>query len=281
MDLRATYKSTILGPLGIPIHGWFFTVVEEIDPVFSKKLHDEAIEKPFTISTLLDDDGLPLGPGRVLFPGERCWIRITSISKEMSDVLRKILKLFRAEKKTVRIYKMKFHIHDQTTNPRFHPLARETSYPEIAQNEKYRDPFKKIKINFTSPTAFRSHQLDLPLPIPDLVFNSYIKKWNLYCTHPHMKFEDEWVDFLRATVKIDQIYTLQTYEWKISSNKKDRIFPGFIGKVAFSLARREKISSDYSFWRDNFAVVEALSDYSFYCGTGQHATFGMGQTQIW
>lgn len=284
VELRATNKCIIYGSLGIPIHGWFFNLIEKYDPVYSKKLHDNSNEKPFTLSTLIDHEGMPLGPGRKLGAGDKCWIRITTFSQKMSSLIEeKILPSFRKMDSCLSLYKMDFQIYDFSTNPYTHPLANQTTFIDIVKNEKYKNPKKVFHFNFITPTAFRSGSglgsLDVPLPIPDLVFNSYIKKWNVNCPNEEWHFQKDWAEFLRSSVKIIQIYSLQTMDWKTPAGKqKDRVIPGFTGKISFDLSKRLKLENKSSFWRDNYAVMHALSDFAFYCGTGQHATVGMGQT---
>jgi CRISPR-associated endoribonuclease Cas6 len=280
VELRAASQCLILGPLGIPNRSWFLEQVRHFDPSLSAELHGGSGPKPYTVSTLLDADGIPLGPGRVLSPGESCWIRITSYSGRLSNLIwERLIKDIQSRPKPISIFQMGFLVQDCTTNPYTHPLACKTTYREIAQWKNYITPKRQLQFNFVSPTAFRSYGLDLPLPIPELVFNNYFEKWNTYCPE-NMEISQEWTEFIRHYIKISRITELHTMGWTIPGENKHEKNTGFTGKVTFSLSRKQKLGQDQSFWRDTLTVLQALSDFAVFCGTGQHTTVGMGQTLV-
>ena len=70
ISLTAESSYPIMGALGRPAQAWFLGQVTRANPGLASTLHDEKGLKPYTVSTLLDDNGRPLAPGSWLKPGQ-------------------------------------------------------------------------------------------------------------------------------------------------------------------------------------------------------------------
>ena len=285
VELRVISPTIILGPLGIPIHGWLLSQIQQYDPDYSKHLHDLNDKKPYTISTLLDDNGSPLGVGRKLDSGDRCWIRITGFDDTFNLLLiSKILAGFRKKPTSIKLYKMDFLIYDHTFNRANHPLARKSTYTEFVQSIKNFNPIMEVNLHFHSPTAIQSDGIELPLPLPVPMFGKYLEGWNKYCP-ANLKIDEGWSTFTKSFLLLNIFSSIETYEWVVpgkdqhgeSLNIKT---VGFKGVAKVKLLKKQKYPYSSDVWNDTLVVMQLLADFSFYCGTGHHTSVGMGQTTL-
>ncbi|MBO3464262.1 CRISPR system precrRNA processing endoribonuclease RAMP protein Cas6, partial [Aetokthonos hydrillicola] len=66
---------------------------------------------------------------------------------------------------------------------KFNVINREdtiTSYEELYTNLVANEPeaIRRFDLRFITPTAFTQHGVTLPLPIPTLIFRSWLERWN-------------------------------------------------------------------------------------------------------
>ena len=76
---------------------------------------------------------------------------------------------------------MNFRVDGYTLNPHEHPWAGENSFIEIAQDSQYAKTSREVRMEFVSPTAFRSNGNDIAFPAPGQIFRSLSQKWNAFC----------------------------------------------------------------------------------------------------
>jgi len=60
------------------------------------------------------------------------------------------------------------------------PWCGSSSWKELLDAE----PHKEVELFFATPTAFKAGDLDLPLPVPRLVFGGLLRKWNAFSPYP-------------------------------------------------------------------------------------------------
>lgn len=176
ISLTPTDHSPVLGSLGRPAQGWFLRQVTRHSAPWGSKLHLSNSIHPYTVSTLLDDRGRPLRPGSWLKPGKSVWLRLTSTSEELSAFL--LEKVFPKLPNRLELYKMNFRIDGYTTDPAQHPWACQSSIQALAQDSKLNHVNGRVRLEFISPTAFRSNGADVPIPDPSKLMRSYWMKWN-------------------------------------------------------------------------------------------------------
>ena len=155
--LTAESSYPIHGPLGRPAQAWFLGQLISSHASLASRLHDEQGLKPYTVSTLLDERGRPLRAGGWLEPGQPCFLRITSLNEELSDALDK--KFFRHTRSAnqLTLYKMDFRVDDIFPAHSQHEWAGESSFSEIAQDVAMASSGYFVRMEFTSPTAFRNN----------------------------------------------------------------------------------------------------------------------------
>jgi CRISPR-associated endoribonuclease Cas6 len=266
----------ILGALGRPTQAWFLNQIMHKRPRLAESLHDDTGTKPFTVSTLLDRHGRPHKTSDWLKEGQECWLRVTTIGEELSEVF--LLNVLKKLPKTLTLYKMDFRIDGYTLNPREHPWTGQTTFAEIAQDRKHVKASRNVRLEFVSPTAFRSNGKDVALPMPGHTFRSLWQKWNAFCPET-MQVQEIWPKFAEECILVNEMTAVNTMHWEFAEGTRGAA-TGFTGTVGFTLLPKTKIRDEWkSFWDGSNVVMQFLAQYAFYCGVGHHTTIGMGQTR--
>jgi CRISPR-associated endoribonuclease Cas6 len=271
ISLTAESSYPILGPLGRPAQAWF---LQQLPPAMSGTLHDESGMKPYTVSTLLDEHGRSLEAGSWLKPGQHCFLRLTTLNEELSTALQK--KVIQQLPKRLTFYKMDFRVDEVFERPAEHAWAGQTTFADMAQDVKVGN---SVRMEFTSPTAFRSQGLDICLPIAGQVFRSWWERWNSYAPES-MQVQEIWPKFAADCILVSELTAVNTTHW-IFAEGTHGAATGFSGTVEFLLPRKSSLPKKWQEYYDGAAVVmQSLARFAFYCGTGHHTTVGMGQTRL-
>ena len=277
LALTAESSYPILGPLGRPAQAWFLGQLTRSHASLASRLHDEQGLKPYTVSTLLDERGCPLRAGGWLEPGQLCWLRITSLNEELSDAMEK--KIVRHIPKQLTLYKMDFRVEDVFSTHSQHEWAGESSFSEIAQDVAMASSETRVRMEFTSPTAFRNNGLDVCVPSSGQIFRSLWEKWNAFAPEP-MQIHEFWPQFANDCILVDELTAINTTHWEFAEGSRGAA-TGFTGTIGFALSPKDKVKKDWQqYWDGAASVLQSLAQFSFYCGVGHHTTIGMGQTRI-
>ncbi len=127
------------------------------------------------------------------------------------------------------------------------------------------DPVRRFDLKFLTPTTFSQNRLYLPLPLPTLMFRSWLERWNHFA--PVYLGGDELIGYLGEAIAVNR-HRISTRTIQIHNS----YIPGFIGDV--SLKTRSRIDPLLA------NVANLLTQYSLYCGTGSKTRLGMGSTSI-
>ncbi len=275
LSLKSSHAAPILGSLGRPANAWFLAQITRSKPELGSALHDGQGPKPYTVSTLLDHLGLPLSAGKWLQPGEVCWLRVTTFNKELSElVLRQILPRLPAK---VDLYKMSFYLEGWTLDPAQHTWAGQSSYTNLAQEYELTQSSQSVRLEFVTPTAFRSQGADIPLPIPGHILRGWWQKWNAFAPEP-MQIHSVWPEFANACVMVSELGGINSDRWTFAEGTRGAA-TGFTGVAGFHLLPKRQCGDFAAFWDGADQVLQNLARFAFYCGTGHHTTIGMGQTR--
>jgi len=276
ISLTAESSCPILGPLGRPAQAWFLGQLTRSHASLASRLHDEQGLKPYTVSTLLDEHGRPLRSGSWLEPGQSCFLRITSLNEELSAAMEK--KIVHRIPKQLTLYKMDFRVDEVFTTSSQHEWAGESSFSEIAQDAALASAGSRVRMEFISPTAFRSNGLDICVPSSGQIFRSLWEKWNAFAPEP-MQVHELWPKFANDCILIDELTTINTTYWEFAEGSRGSA-TGFTGTVGFFLIPKSKVKTEWQeYWDGASAVFQSLAKFSFYCGIGHHTTIGMGQSR--
>jgi CRISPR-associated endoribonuclease Cas6 len=123
-------------------------------------------------------------------------------------------------------------------------------------------PSDVLEMRFVSPTTFHSGDFDMPLPLPtpERVLRSWLKRWNCFSSAslPHLEKELK-----------EARLALNRYQIESDTVQYRETLIGCVGTCRFRVLAQDE------FW---VRLCNLLADYSFYCGTGYKTTYGLGQT---
>ncbi|MBW4565959.1 MAG: CRISPR system precrRNA processing endoribonuclease RAMP protein Cas6 [Mojavia pulchra JT2-VF2] len=153
---------------------------------------------------------------------------------------------------------------------KFNIINREeeiTSYEEIyttlVANEP--EPLRRYDLQFITPTAFTQSGTNLPLPVPTLMFRSWLERWNHFA--PVYLGSDELIAYLSNAVMVKN-HKIQTRTWQLQRG----FVNGFVGDVTLQVFNRaDPLLAN---------VAHLLVQYARFAGTGIKTRLGMGQILI-
>jgi CRISPR-associated endoribonuclease Cas6 len=123
-------------------------------------------------------------------------------------------------------------------------------------------------LEFATPTAFHQNGMDMPLPLPELVYGSLIQAWNTFSPIPlpvHMG------GFIEQSVGIAR-HRITT---RMVQFGKAEQHIGFVGKVNYIVRPTLTAEESYPY----AAILNLLTQFAFYTGVGIRTTVGMGMAR--
>ncbi len=235
------------------LHAWFLDQMRQMSPALSKALHDNQEEKAFTLSGLL---------GNVEVQERSVWFRsreqyccvITGLNAIVCQVLGDWCKEMPQE---MVLQGMRFGI-----------VGVQQVLPSLTYDEMWeRATPGDLSLTFVSATGFRKAGNHMPLPIPENVFHSYLRRWNVFAP---VEFEQD--DFLKWVNECVVIVRHEVRSVKVQAGKQGSV-TGFVGAVQLGLTAKAGEEPEY------IQLVRALVDCAPYFGTGHKVAFGLGQTR--
>lgn len=139
----------------------------------------------------------------------------------------------------------------------------EELYTKLVGNEP--EPVRRFELQFFTPTAFSQGTTNLPLPVPSLMFRSWLERWNHFA--PVYLGGDELIAYLSSAVILKN-HKIQTRSLQLH---KGYVY-GFVGDVTLQIFNRaDPLLAN---------VANLLIQYARFAGTGMKTRLGMGQTSI-
>jgi len=264
--------------LGRAVHAWFLGQVHRADPALAERLHEPNRLRPFTLSSLQDVGKVREGKVTIT-PEQEYWLRVTSMEATLSRCLLEcILPTLPSE---IELAGATFKLKGATYDPTEHPWARQTTYEAlIKENLMSTEQLgRALTLQFASPTTFRRTERtssltngegqayrvaghNFLLPLPGLVFDSYLQKWNAFAP---VALPPEVKRYAEECVAVSR-YRLQVVLMEFGEVRE----LGFVGTCRFTAL----VADPY--W---LRLLHLLAAFAFYAGTGHHTTRGMGQTR--
>lgn len=127
------------------------------------------------------------------------------------------------------------------------------------------DPTLYFRLEFLTPTAFSQQRMYLPLPIPYLMFRSWLERWNHFSAI--YLGGDELIGYLQDVIAL-KYHKIQT---RFHPLKKGYVV-GFTGKVTLQVLKQtDPLLAN---------VANLLIHYAQFSGTGVKTRLGMGKTEL-
>ncbi|BCV20514.1 CRISPR-associated endoribonuclease Cas6 [Moorella sp. Hama-1] len=256
--------------LGASLHAFLYNLIRSGDGTYAAELHQQGGIKPFTVSpveVVQREYMSALVPGgkAATFPrGSLCRVRFTLLqarpffplaeyflhhSRPLSEPHLNGIPLEILEVKVART-----------------PEEPGAGYSEYRQLWEQAAAARRITLEFSSPTTFRQGDVNLPLPVPRLIFAGLAAKWRHFAPdYPIHQGLDEYVDKYVAPAEFNIKSALLDYG-------RNRKYVGFKGRCSFIVSGSDE-------HKELAKQVSMLADYAFYAGIGQKTTMGMGQAR--
>lgn len=139
----------------------------------------------------------------------------------------------------------------------------EALYQTLVASEP--EPPRRFQLEFLTPTAFGQNRTHLPLPVPTLMFRSWLERWNHFA--PVYLGSDELAAYLGNAIALSR-HDLRTRSFQVHSGR----VTGFTGNITLQiLSRTDPLLAN---------VANLLVNYAQFAGTGIKTRLGMGQTVI-
>ncbi len=284
IELEALMPTHISNYMGRAVQFAALTLIGGSDPALAQTLHDDDKPKPFTTSGLMRGD-IPLyGDVNV---GDRAWIRITGLS---ADVVAALMAACDggpdaardAAPDAISINRQMWRVVG------FHPET--SSYQRLIERHAGRHagahPDHRIDMRFITPTTFKSAGMNVPLPLPALVFDSLLLRWMAFTSHRLRDLPgDQMAAYLAHHIVISR-HDIRTAMVRGKGGGKEI---GFYGDVSFELLRRSDHLKKQDAALENLLQAEGvwfartanlLAEFALYSGVGRKTTTGMGVISV-
>lgn len=253
------------------LHAWLLARIADADPALARDLHDGSGPRPFTVSELWGL-GRPLD-GRVLLdPARAGTCRFTALDRRMADALQRALP---QPGETLALGgDAAFAVASVATTPEQHRLAGSATYADLVQRYTLSgaEVARSATLRFSSPTLFRQNRREaqlsgreLPLPLPELVFGSYLSRWNAFAP---LTLPPDAKRYASECITLGRFALRSRFVSFESGDKGAGV--GCVGRAEY----RYRVYDPY--W---MRVMNLLAHYAFWSGTGYRTTAGFGQTE--
>ncbi len=246
---------------GRATHALLLDVTRKYDADLADELHEGSDLRPFTVSNLLGKF-----PERRLDPAGVYVLRLTAFQPALSAVLLEAASSGTlAPGNNIELDYFFFKIEEVTWNAEEHPWAGAVRFPELAGATllELDAPPRRVTLQFSSPTTFKSGGRHIPVPMPDLVFASLLERWNAYSP---VSFPDETRRFAAQCLAISR-YQLAS---RAVPMKGGGLRVGGAGQVTYTSLNYDR------YW---MSVIHTLSAFALYSGVGGGTGLGLGQAR--
>ncbi|GAK51380.1 CRISPR-associated protein Cas6 [Candidatus Moduliflexus flocculans] len=252
---------------GPSVQGMFLHLLQEVDPAVNQRLHDDSRYRPYTLSPLgigtrhNSFQGFYLPRQQMLARKTPCYLRITLLDDALFPTFRQYF-LERSEP-TFRLGETEFVVTGILETPPHANAPQWTQYRSYDELINRASQHRSMTLHFLTPTSFGHGDVDVPLPVPRLVFQSYLKRFQEFCASPFLPDVLEQIDLYVGVAQIEHLRTEMIKTKRI-------MLQGFLGEVRFEISKKASPTL--------VSQIQLLADFAFFGGTGKKTTVGMGQT---
>ena len=139
----------------------------------------------------------------------------------------------------------------------------EELYTNLVGNEA--EAVRRFDLQFITPTAFAHGRVSLPLPLPTLMFRSWLERWNNFA--PVYLGSDDLIAYLGNAFLLKS-HKIQTRIYQLNQS----FVNGFVGDVTLQVLNNvDPLLAN---------VAHLLVEYARFSGTGIKTRLAMGQTSV-
>jgi CRISPR-associated endoribonuclease Cas6 len=267
IHLTPTAPAVVPAALGRAVYAETLAAIGRQDRALAAALHDEDGLKPLTCSGLTDRaGGLLMEDGRsattvTLRPGQQLAIRLTGLTEPVSAALSAAF-LDRPQP-WLELHGARLAVEGAVCDPHRDPWTGQATAHALAEGAARAagGASRSITLEFASPTGFRSSNMQVPLPLPALVFGSLADRWNAVSG---IELDEGVRDFAANAIAVSRF----RLESRALPEKNGAVRVGCVGLATYDLLTA-----------DPYGVPAAnlLSDFALYAGVGSQTAKGMGQ----
>ncbi len=265
--LRARQDATLPDAMGEYGHAAFLSLIREVAPELAIALHDSGGRRPYTVSPLYGGRKRERGNVEIV-AGREYWMRFTIFDPQLYAVFGRYFAENASFDLDLVLGGARFGIEEVTTAPDQHRWGGYATFEGLLAEAR---DSRIVPLRFQSLTAFSlGREPDVGprceiLPVPLLVFDSLLQRWNLCAPQP-LAERRAWREWVAEHVVVRQ-YQLKSEMWRF----RKHVQIGFVGDCSFE-ARGKSV--------DEVRQLNALAAFAFYAGVGMKTTMGMGQCRL-
>ncbi len=281
LTLTPAEPTTLPANLGRATHAWFLDRITAHDRGLAERLHAPNQERPFTVSNLIGGRRSEIR-GRSatvrLQPDRHYTLRLTSYDPELTALLEE--RLLPSLPETVSLAGCSLAVGGVITgleqpgaerppdDRSLQSWAGRTSFESlVAEHTLQADIPAGVALRFASPTLFKSKGVFMPIPLPRLVFEGLVRRWNAFSpiqVHPDVsRYAEECL--------VVSSYHLRTETVRFGTQAERGAFPGCVGVCRYAMTNKDH------YW---MGLVRLLAAFSLYAGVGKQTTMGLGQCRL-
>ncbi len=249
VSLAVEDNSKIPSGLNRAIHAQVLAWLQQGNPEISALIHNSQ-RSPLSISELIKKTNSPITKSRHCQETNRLFFRVNFLQGYLLPIL---LKGMETEKK-ISLADHKFILIGVDSLPGVDSQARLTTYKEVVESSK---PCGEINLKLISPTSFKHNGCIQPFPLPELVFNNLLRRWNTFAPAEYHFPKVDWQGMTAA------------YNLKTEVIKKEVTEIGSVGWVKYKFKDEKKVK-----------IATILANFANFSGIGRKTSLGMGQTQF-
>ncbi len=261
LTMRPVENAPAPPSLGRAAHAVLLQCLKDEDTALAEQAHEGNGPRPFTVSSLL-------GPRRGGLTIEHSYtLRFTALTEPVAAALYHSTESGRLRMgEKLRMDEALLVIEDSICNRADHPWAGSTNYQSLSAPWLLarKSPSRRVRLRFASPTTFRSGGMNLPFPLPELVFGSLLERWNMFAP---IELPAEARRFAAECIAVSR-YELCSRSVRL---KGRGLRMGAVGWVEYIALNPDR------YW---LSLVALLSEYALYAGAGSGTPMGLGQTRI-
>lgn len=215
--------------------------------------------------------------------GERAWFRLVGLQRPIVEAL---AAYFQHGPTEVTINHQQWSVEAVTADHAEHPWAGHTTYQALMSSFHDAEPPTHLKLNFITPASFTSKGIDVPLPIPTLIFGSLERQWRELTGFNLPRELNPYLEYFVA-VEDARIETQSVY----IQNAPHLGFTGYLHLELLKSNERLKkdaqrypeaealatfLKGDARRRHDLARAMGLLAGFGFYSGVGRKTSQGMG-----